>query len=144
MGLGFNPQRMCEGYGSRSVCVCVCVFCTSCYIPGLYIESKVLLGFLWHFQDMHCVDFIKTLCSKVLLTFADLLRFLTSSRLMKRDGEHFISRLVVYSSSDSSYNSTDSSLVIVGYRLRFLALLCTRFTDLACMWYCYIIAFNQY
>ena len=33
---------MCEGYGCRSVCV----FCyhISCYIPGVYDASKVILG----------------------------------------------------------------------------------------------------
>ena len=39
-----NPQRMCEWYGSRSVCVC---YCASCYIPVLYVENKVPLGFSW-------------------------------------------------------------------------------------------------
>ena len=61
-----NPRRMREGYGSRFVCVCVCVsvcvcvcYHTSCYIPHLYIDIKVPLGFLWRFQDTHCVDFIE-------------------------------------------------------------------------------------
>ena len=49
----------------------------------------------------------------------------------KSDSDGFISRLVVCSSSDSSYNMTDSSLISVGYQLRFLALLCA---DLACTW----------
>ena len=49
-----NPRRMCEGYSSHSVCVCVCVS-VSCYIPGLYDANKVPLGFLWHFQGIHCV-----------------------------------------------------------------------------------------
>ena len=43
-----NPRRMREGYGSRSVCkwvsVCVC-YRASCYIPVLYVENKVPLGF---------------------------------------------------------------------------------------------------
>ena len=36
-----KPQRMCEGYGSRfvCVCVCVCVYRASSYIPGLYVQS---------------------------------------------------------------------------------------------------------
>ena len=55
-----NPRRMRKGYGSRSVCVCVSVcYRASCYIPRLYVENKVPLGFLWHFQDMHCVDFVE-------------------------------------------------------------------------------------
>ena len=39
----------------------------------------------------------------------------------KRDNDHFISRRLVCISSDSSYNSSDSSLVTVGYQLRCLA-----------------------
>ena len=37
--------------------VCVC-YHASCYIPRLYIEHKVPLGFLWRFQHniMYCVD----------------------------------------------------------------------------------------
>ena len=44
---------MCEGYGSHSVCECVCLsvcYCDSCYIPHLHVEMKVPLVFLWHFQ----------------------------------------------------------------------------------------------
>ena len=45
------------------LCVCVCVssvcYHASCYIPCLYIEHRVPLGFLWHFQHMYCVDFIE-------------------------------------------------------------------------------------
>ena len=56
-----NPQRMREGYSSHSVCVSVSVCCqASCYIPNnLCIENKFPLSFLWHFQDMYCVDFVE-------------------------------------------------------------------------------------
>ena len=43
-------------------CVCVCVslcYHTSCYIPGLYDANEVPLGFLQHFQGVHCVDFVE-------------------------------------------------------------------------------------
>ena len=86
---------------------------------------------------------LKTLCSKVLATFADhhgLVRFLID----KRGSNGFISRVVVCSSSDSSYNLTDSSLISVGYQLSFLALLCTRSADLVCTWYYNIVACSQY
>ena len=53
-----NPRRMREGYSSRSVCVSVC-YHASCYIPRLYVENKVPLAFLWHFQRMYCVDFVE-------------------------------------------------------------------------------------
>ena len=49
-----NSRRMRDGYDSRSVCVCVCVclsvcYRTSGYIPCLYVESRVPLGFSWRF-----------------------------------------------------------------------------------------------
>ena len=47
---------MCEGYGSSSVCVCVC-YHANCYMPGLYDANKVPLGFLQHFQGMNGMDF---------------------------------------------------------------------------------------
>ena len=92
----FNPWHMCKGYGSCSVCVRerVCLlrgegpgddpdeaicYCASCYIPRVYIENMSHLGF----SNIHCTRIsLKTLCSKVLATFADrlcLFRFLTSS-----------------------------------------------------------------
>ena len=65
----------------------------------------------------------------------------------ERDSDGFISRIVVCSSSDSSCNVTDSSQIIVGHQLRFLALLCmlcTKSADLACTWHYYLIACNPY
>ena len=47
-----NPQRMHEGYGSHSVCLCVC-YRTSCYIPRLYVENKVPLGFLFEWYNKY-------------------------------------------------------------------------------------------
>ena len=53
-----NPQRMREGYGSRSVCLSVC-YRASCYIPRLYVEIQVSLGFLCWSSRMYCVDFVE-------------------------------------------------------------------------------------
>jgi hypothetical protein len=53
------------------------------------------------------------------------------------------SRYKVCSFSDRCYNSTNSSLITVGYQLRFLALLCARSADLACMWYYCVVPCNQ-
>ena len=39
-----------------SVCVC---YRASCYIPVLYVENKIPLGFSSYIQYMHCVDFIE-------------------------------------------------------------------------------------
>ena len=46
-----KPQYMCEGYGSRFVCVCVrvcvCVcYCASGYISGLYVQTEPVYNFL--------------------------------------------------------------------------------------------------
>ena len=55
----YNPRRMHKGY-SVCVCVCLCVcYHDSCFIPRLYVENMVLLSFLWHSQDVHCVDFVE-------------------------------------------------------------------------------------
>ena len=88
---------------------------------------------------MHCVDFVENALFK---TFSDHHGFV-ELWLDERDSSRFISRRLVCSSSDSSCNSTDSSVVTVGYPLRFLALLCARSADLACTWYYYIIPCNQ-
>ena len=47
-----------KGYGSRSVCVCVC-YQANVYIPRLYVESRVPLGFLCCSQCMYFVDFVE-------------------------------------------------------------------------------------
>ena len=41
-----------------SVCVCAC-YQARCFIPRLYFESKVTLGFLCCSQGMYYVDFIE-------------------------------------------------------------------------------------
>ena len=62
-----------KGYGSCSVCVCVC-YQPSCHIPHLYVESWVSLGFLCYFQCMYyvqmehlviCVDFMENALFKI-------------------------------------------------------------------------------
>jgi hypothetical protein len=37
--------------------MCVCMSVTK--LAGLYVENKVLLGILWHFQDMYYVNFVE-------------------------------------------------------------------------------------
>ena len=75
-----------------------------------------------YFQDMNRVDFINALF-KSWVTFADQHLLLVELSFYERDGNNFISRGVVCRSSDGSYNSTDSSLVTVGYQLHFMILL---------------------
>ena len=140
-----NLRHMREGYSSRHVCVCVCVclsvclsiclsvylsvcqsvcYQTSCYIPRFYIESQVSLGFLCCFQHtcMYCVNFDENTLfwtSKVLATFADQLCFLTSSQWTK--GQQLMGYFQENCrTSNSSYNSTDSSLVTADYQPRML------------------------
>ena len=87
-GQRINPRHMCEGYCSHSVCelVCVCPL-PPCYIPVLYVENKVPLGFRGLSFKIRIVWIsLKTLCSKVLTTFAHhccFICFLLSSRSMK-------------------------------------------------------------
>ena len=46
-----------EGYGSRSVCVCVSVcYQASCYIPRMQVQTVVLYDFSWRSKRMYCVD----------------------------------------------------------------------------------------
>ena len=145
-----NPRRMREGYSNRSVCMWVCVS-VSVTTPAvtylvLYDANKVPLGFLWHFQGMYCADLVENTSFN---SSDDICWPLWPSSLLdellidERDSDGFISRIVACSSSDSSCNLTDSSQITVGYRLRFLALLCTRSADLACTWYYYLITCNR-
>ena len=68
----------CMHEGIRYWC---CMWVSVCLLQHYLLHIQficLLLGFLWHFQDMNCVDFTAA--------FADhhgLLCFLTSSRLMK-------------------------------------------------------------
>ena len=106
------------------VCVCVC-YHASCYISRLYNEIKVSLGFIWRFQDMHCVAFVENASFK---SFGDICRPPLPSLLLdklsmdKIDIDGSFSRRVVCRSSDRSYYSTDSTLVIVNCQTMLLAL----------------------
>ena len=73
LAITFKPWCMRKGYGSRfvclSVCLCVC-YQPSCYISRLYVESSVPLGFLCCSQRIMWIS-LKRLFSKVLARFAD-------------------------------------------------------------------------
>ena len=110
-----------------SVCVRVCHH-ASCYIPRLYIENKMPLNFLWHFLYIYCMcgffqkHFVQKIWWHLLITLA----FFTSWEILmdKTDNDGFCSRWLACRSYDRSYNSTDTSLVIVNCQLSttFLAL----------------------
>ena len=51
-----NPRRMCEGYGSHSVCVYLSVTT----LAAGYFVYKVPSSSLWHFQHLYYVAFGKT------------------------------------------------------------------------------------
>ena len=93
----------------KVVSVSVC-YRTSCYIhvPCLYVENKVPLGFLWHFQGMHSVAFVEnTLFKSSGKTLPSSL--LDKLSMDKRDSNGFFSRRLVCRPSDRSYNSTNST-----------------------------------
>ena len=95
------------------LCVCVCVSVTMLAATYLFYMLKTRL--FGSFKIYIVWILLKMLCLKVLATFADhrcLLRFVSSSRSTRDD--YFIS--ILCRSSDSAYNSTDSSLVTVGYQ----------------------------
>ena len=49
-----------EGYGSRSVCVCVTVIMPAAtYLVYLYDANKAPLGFSRHLQGMNCANFVE-------------------------------------------------------------------------------------
>ena len=99
--------------------VCVC-YCASCYIP-VYIRCH------WAFRCSYkiCIVWI-SLCSKVLVIFLTTMAFSRFVELpLERDSKCFISRRWVCRSSNSSYNSTNSSLVTVAADLAMhVVLLC--------------------
>ena len=111
-----NPRRM--RHRVTVVVVCVC-YHTNCYIPRLYVENKVPLGFSWRFQDMHCVEFVENTLFKSSgnICWPPLPSSLLDELSMdKIDSDGSFSRRLVCRSSDRSYNSTYLSLVIVNYQ----------------------------
>ena len=115
-----NPRCMREGYGS-GLCVFVSVYYrASCYIPHLYVESLVPLGFLLCCsQRMYCVNFIENtlLKSSDKICQSPLPSSLLKGLLMdKRDNDGFFSRRLACRTNNRSYNLTDSSLVTVDYQ----------------------------
>ena len=131
-----------DGYGSCSVCLCVC-YRASCYIPRLYIESRVPLGFLCCSQHMYCVDFVEDALFKSSseICWSTLPSSLHNKLSMdKRDSDDFFSWRLACRTNDRSYNSTDSSLVTVDYQQCFLAF---KTTDQARAWSCCIFIRNR-
>ena len=134
---GRQPSRG-EGGGSPSwpyvekslvvvLCVCLSVYYhASYYIPRIYVEHKVSLGYTSMMIYVSCGFFA---VFKVLARFADhicLLCLFFELSMYKRDSEGFFSSRVVYRISYSSYNSTELSLVAVHYQLSFLGFLCCK------------------
>ena len=123
----FNPWRMCEGYGSHCVvCVCVCVTTLAAtYIMYLIYKSQVRYYKVPNGVSNVCIVWIslKMLCSPVLASFAfsRCLHYEFSIyRMNVGDSDGFFSRRLVCRSSDRSYNSTGSSLIIANCQQCFL------------------------
>ena len=120
-----------EGCSSCSVCVCVSVCLSVCVsvttLTSTYLifrQNSVSLGFPYCFQRMHCVDFAENALFK---SSGDICWSPPPSLLLgqlsvnKRDSDGFFSSKLECRTSDSSYNSTDSSLVTVDYQQSFVA-----------------------
>ena len=102
----------------------------------------MLWGSLRRFKCMHCVDF-----AEIALFFSFWHHLLTTTaftmlsdkflidRMNNRDSKCFFSRRLVCRSSDSSYNSTGSSLIIANWQQRWHG---TR----GAVAYYYVIAWN--
>ena len=101
-----------------SVCLCVC-YHANCYIPHFFVKFQVSLGFPWCFQLMHCVDFAKNALFKSSgnIYWSPLPSLLFGQLSVdKWDSDGFFLSGLMCRTSDSSYNSTDSSLVTVDYQ----------------------------
>ena len=107
------------------VSVCLCVYYhANCYIPHFFVKIQVSLGFPWCFQLMHCVDFAKNALFKSSgnIYWSPLPSLLFGQLSVdKWDSDGFFLSGLMCRTSDSSYNSTDSSLVTVDYQQSFVA-----------------------
>ena len=89
-----------------------------------FVEIQVSLDFPCSFQHMPCVDFTENTLfnSSGDIYWSPLPSSLLGQLLMdKRDSDGFFSSRLVCRTSDSSYNSTDSSLVTIDYQQSFMA-----------------------
>ena len=126
----------CMHEGIRYWC---CMWVSVCLLQHYLLHIQfmcLLLGFLMVFSRYELRGFHCGICWPPQPSL-----LLDELSIDERDSNCFVSRSLVCRSSDSSYNSTDSSLVTVGYQLHFLALLCA---DLACTWYYHAISCNRY
>ena len=110
------------------MCVCVC-YRASCYIPSLYIESRVPLGFCAAVNL--CIVWISPLPSSLLDELS----------MDKRDSNCFFLR-----TNNRSYNSIDSSLVTVDYQQSLLAFFNNflyKTADQVRTWSCYVLCIRM-
>ena len=120
----FNHQRMHEGYGSCSVCVCVsvCLSESNTVLAATYLIYKsqvrcykvsygisALCGFHWN------ASFSSFIFSHCLHDEFSLYKMNNRGSEMASFQEELVCR-----SSNSSYNLTGSSLIIANYQQRFL------------------------
>ena len=121
-----NPQHMHEGYGSHCVCVSVCLSVTTLAATNLVHKSQVRRYKVLYGISNACTMWIslKMLCSPVLASFAFSCclhdKFSIIYWMNNRDSDGFFQEGLVCMSSDSSYNSTSSSLIIANCQQRFL------------------------
>ena len=85
---------MCEGYGSCSVCLYVTELAAKYLVHVLKIRN-IRLSVLISMHVYIVWISLKTLCSKVMATFADHLLLLDQFSMDKRDSDGFFTRKLV-------------------------------------------------
>ena len=119
-----NPQCMLRA----SVCLSITTL-YSCYIPRLYIEIEVTLGFLCRCQRMNYVDFIDNSlfkCSGDIYWPPRPSSLLDQLTINKRSSDGFFSKSLVCRTSDSSCYLADLSLIVGDYHHQPTLALCSK------------------
>ena len=119
-----------KGYDSHSVCMCVCLCLSATTLAAVYLIHTLKVRCCSNRPSTlistyaHYVDFIENALFRSSGDICWLPRpslLLDQLTMDKRDSDGIFSRRLVCRTSDSTCNSTDSSLITVDYKQRFLA-----------------------
>ena len=120
---------MCKGYGSRSVCECVCLLpCQLLHTSFIRWKSGVIrlsvLLSMYVLCGFRRKRFVQKFWRNLLITSAFFTSWWTLNR-QKRQRWLLFDKLACRT-NDRSYNSTDSSPVTVDYQQSLLAFFCAK------------------